>query len=98
MGWTIGALGFNSRQGVGIFVSTTASRTALGPTQPPTQWVQGTLSPGIKRAGREAGHPLPSSAKVKNTWRYTPTPNTSLWRGAWLSIGTTLLLSFTRLG
>jgi hypothetical protein len=34
---TIGVLGFDSRQGLGIFLFTTASRTALGPTQPPIQ-------------------------------------------------------------
>jgi hypothetical protein len=35
-GWTIGVLWFDSRRGLGIFLFTTASRTALGPTQPPT--------------------------------------------------------------
>jgi hypothetical protein len=43
----------------------TASRTALGPTQPPIQWVPGALSVGVKRPGREASHPPPSSAEVK---------------------------------
>jgi hypothetical protein len=38
-GWTIGILGFDSRRELGIFLFTTASRTALGPTQPPIQWV-----------------------------------------------------------
>jgi hypothetical protein len=36
-GWTIGVLGFDSWRGLGIFLFTTASRTALGPTQPPIQ-------------------------------------------------------------
>jgi hypothetical protein len=36
-GWTIGVLGFDSRRGLGIFLFTTVSRTALGPTQPPIQ-------------------------------------------------------------
>jgi hypothetical protein len=35
-------------------------------TQPPVQWVQGILSPGVKREWREADHSLPSSAEVKN--------------------------------
>jgi hypothetical protein len=35
-GWTIGVLGFDSRWGLGISLFTTASRTALGPTQPPS--------------------------------------------------------------
>jgi hypothetical protein len=32
--------------GLGIFLFATASRTALGPTQPPIQWVLGTPSLG----------------------------------------------------
>jgi len=32
------------------------------------------LSLGVKRPGREADHLFPSSAEVKNTWRYTSTP------------------------
>jgi hypothetical protein len=41
------------------------SRTALGPTQTPIQWVQESLSVGVKRPGREADHSPPSSAEVK---------------------------------
>jgi hypothetical protein len=52
---------------------TTASRTALWPTQPPIQWVSGAISLGIKRPGREADHLPPSSAEVNNTWSYTST-------------------------
>jgi hypothetical protein len=55
------------------FFFTTASRTALGPTQPSIQWVPGALSLGIKRPGREADHSPPSSAEV-NEWSYTSTP------------------------
>jgi hypothetical protein len=29
--------------------STSVSRPAMGPTQPPAQWVPGVLSPGVKR-------------------------------------------------
>jgi len=36
--------------GVGIFLPTTAYRTALGPIQPPIQWVSGAL-PWGKAAG-----------------------------------------------
>jgi hypothetical protein len=50
------------------------SRPALGPTQPPTQRVPGTTTPGVKRPGREAGNSPPSSAKIKNEWSYTSTP------------------------
>jgi hypothetical protein len=63
--WTIGLLGFDSKRGLGIFLFTTASRTALGSNQPPIQWVPGALSLGIKRPGREADHSPPSSAEVK---------------------------------
>jgi hypothetical protein len=58
-------VGFESQEGLGIFLFPTASRTALGPTQPPMQWVPGTLSLGVNRPGREADHSPPSSAEVK---------------------------------
>jgi hypothetical protein len=73
-GWTIGVLGFDSRQGLGIFFFTTASRTALGPTQPPIQWVPGALSLGVKRPGREADHSPHLVPRSKNMWSYTSTP------------------------
>jgi len=38
--------GFESRQGLGIFLFATASRTALRPTQPPLQWVPRALCLG----------------------------------------------------
>jgi hypothetical protein len=63
--WTIGVLGFDSRRGLGIFLFTTASRTALGHTQPPIQWAPGSLSLEIKQPGRETDHTHPSSADVK---------------------------------
>jgi hypothetical protein len=63
-GWTIGVLGFDSRRQLGIFLFA-ASRTTLGPTQPPIQWVLGVLSLGVKRPGREADHSPPSNAEVK---------------------------------
>jgi hypothetical protein len=72
MGLTIGVLGFDSR--LSIFLFTTASRTALGPTQPPIQWIRAALSLGVKRPGHEVDHSPPSSAKVKNAWSYTSTP------------------------
>jgi hypothetical protein len=52
----------------------TSSRPTLGPTQPPIQWVPGTLSPGVKRQGREADRYPPTSAEVKKMWIYTYTP------------------------
>jgi hypothetical protein len=50
------------------------SRPALRPTQPPIQWVPGTLSPELKWPGREADHSPPTNAEVQKTWAYTSTP------------------------
>jgi hypothetical protein len=69
-----GVLRFDSQRGLGIFLFTTASRTALGPTQSPIQGVPGALSLGVKRPMREADYSPPSSAEVKNVWSYTSTP------------------------
>jgi hypothetical protein len=54
-----------SRQGLGIFLFTTTSRPALGPTQPSIQWAPDVLSLGVKRSGREADHSPPSNVDVK---------------------------------
>jgi hypothetical protein len=67
-------LGFDSRRGMGIFLFTTGSRTVVGTTQPPIQWVPGALFLEVKRPRREADHSPPSSAEVKNAWSYTSTP------------------------
>jgi hypothetical protein len=66
-------MGFE-QQRLDIFLSTTASRPVLGPTQPPIQWVPGVLSLGVKRPGRETDHLPPSSAEIKNVWSFTSTP------------------------
>jgi hypothetical protein len=71
-------LGFESRQGLGIFLFTTASRQALGPIQPPIRWVPGALSLGLKRLGREGDHSLLSSAVANNAWSYTSSPSARL--------------------
>jgi hypothetical protein len=70
---------------MGIFLFTTASITALGPTEPPIQWVPGALSLWVKWQGREADHSPPSSAKIKE-WveLYLHSPNMPSWRGAQL--------------
>jgi hypothetical protein len=87
---------FDSRRDLEIFIFTTASRTALGPTQPPRQWVTWALSLGVKRPGREADHSPSSSAEVKECVElYLHSPNTSSWRAAQLSTGTTLPLPFS---
>jgi hypothetical protein len=66
--------GFESRQGLGIFLFISTSGPALGPTQPPIQWVPWTLCLGVKQPGHEADQSPPSSAEVKGTWSYTSTP------------------------
>jgi hypothetical protein len=77
--------GFESRQGLGTFLFTTASRPALGPTQPPIQRVPGALSLGVLRPGCEADHSPPASAGVKEWWElYLHSPNTPSWRDAHL--------------
>jgi hypothetical protein len=45
----------------------TASRLALGPTQPPIQWVPGVISPGVKRLTTHL-------RLVPRWWSYTSTP------------------------
>jgi hypothetical protein len=60
--------------GLGIFLFDTVPRLALGPIQPPIQWVLGALSLGVKRPGHETDHSPPSSAEVKNASNYTSTP------------------------
>jgi len=66
---------------MGNFLFVTASRPALGPNQPPIHCVQEVVTLAVRRPGREIDHSPPSRAEVKNTWRYTSTPNTSPWRG-----------------
>jgi hypothetical protein len=60
-----------------------ASRTAVGATQPPIQWVLRALSLGVKWPGCEADHSPPSSVEVKECVDlYLHSPNTPSWRGA----------------
>jgi hypothetical protein len=65
---------------VKIFLFSTVSRPALGPTQPSIQYVPGALSLGVKLPGRETDHLLPASAEVKNGGAIAPFPHTSSWR------------------
>jgi hypothetical protein len=64
---------FESRQGLGIVLFTTASRPALGPTPLPIQWVLRALSLWVKQPARETDHSPPSCAEVKNAWSYAST-------------------------
>jgi hypothetical protein len=67
--------GFDSRQGLEIFFYSTGSRSALGPTQPPIQWVLSSSSPGLNWPGHEADRSSLSNAKVKNGGAIPPLPN-----------------------
>jgi hypothetical protein len=78
MDWTIRVVGFDSQQGLGIYLFTTVSRLALGSTQPPVLWVPGALSLGEKWSRCEADHSPPSSAKVENAWICTSIPSVHL--------------------
>jgi hypothetical protein len=62
----------NYARGWEMFLFTTASRPALGPTQPPIKRVSGILSPGAKRPGSDTDH-SPYSSKVTNVSSYTST-------------------------
>jgi hypothetical protein len=53
------------------FLFFTLSGPAKGSTQPPIQCVPETLSPGVKRLGRETEHSPPPSAEVKKISIYT---------------------------
>jgi hypothetical protein len=54
---------------VSIFLFSTASRLALGLSQPLVQWL-----PGIKQLQHEADHSPPSSLEVKNGGGIPPLP------------------------
>jgi hypothetical protein len=63
-------------------VFSTASRPALGPTQPPIKCVPVIVSPGIKQPGRDAEQSPPSSTEVENGGAIPSLPHMSSWRGA----------------
>jgi hypothetical protein len=74
VGYRLDDRGFESRQGLRIFLFTTVSVTALEPTQPPVQWVPGAISVGVKRPERETDNSPPTSAEVNNARSYNSTP------------------------
>jgi hypothetical protein len=80
---------FESRQRLGIFLFTTASRPSLGLSQPPIQWVPGALFLEVKRPGREAYHSPPSSAEIKNCGAFPSFPQYAFI--AWCLVNTNSL-------
>jgi hypothetical protein len=66
--------GFETRQGLEIFLLTTAYKPDFwGPPSFLSNGYQG-VCPRVKRSRREAEHLPPSSAEVKNAWSFTSTP------------------------
>jgi hypothetical protein len=71
----VGRPELESRQVQKILLFSTASRPALGPTQPPTQWVPGAVSPEVRRQGCEADRLQQFTAEVKNGGVMPSLPN-----------------------
>jgi hypothetical protein len=59
-------LGFSARERDFLLFTSTASTPTTGLTQRPLQWLPGTISPEVKRPGRESDHSPPSSAVIKD--------------------------------
>jgi hypothetical protein len=72
----------SSPGGVKNFYFLMSSRPALRFTQPPIQWVPGSLSLVVKRPRREADHLPPASVEAKKMWIYNQLPHTPSWRSA----------------
>jgi hypothetical protein len=57
-----------------IVIFSITYRSALWPTQPPSQWVPVAVSAGVTRQEREANQSPRSSAEVKNVGAILPLP------------------------
>jgi hypothetical protein len=57
-----------------FFLFATVFKRAPISTQPPIQWVLGSLSLRIKLPGHEANHSTPPSAEDRNAWSFTSFP------------------------
>jgi hypothetical protein len=79
-----------------FFLLTTASRPALGSTQPPIQWVPRVPNPKMRRPGCEANHSLTSSADFMNPWGDTSTHPYVLM--AWNLVEALIFLTVTTFG
>jgi hypothetical protein len=80
-GWTTGRSRGDPRQKGKDFPAASASRPALGPTQPPVQLVPGVLSPGVKRSRGVTltthPHLVPRSRMSRS---YISSPQAPSWR------------------
>jgi hypothetical protein len=93
---TVGELLSDSWQEEGMFRHSTASRPALGPTEPPIIWVLVDPLLDVQRQRPEADNSPIVSAAVKKGGAIPPLPHTSSWRGVKLSTWTALpFLCFT---
>ena len=70
--WMTNELRLHFWQGKEIFLFPKESGPALGSTQPPFQWVQGALSPGLKWPGIQSNHTY--TAVAANVWSCNSTP------------------------
>jgi hypothetical protein len=68
--------GFNSRQGEWTEFSLCHRVQTVCGTHPTSdiQWVLGSLSPSVKRPGRESDNPSQSTAEITTVWSYTSIP------------------------
>jgi hypothetical protein len=89
-----GQPGFDLWQGEGFFLHTTASRPALGPTQPRIQLVPWAFSLEVNwpggRGRSEVDDSPPSGTGVKMRGGIPLLAHTPSWRGALLNAGTAL--------
>jgi hypothetical protein len=72
-----GRTAFDSRKEQEIILCSTALKPALGPAQPPSQWVPWAPSPAVKRKGRATDHSPPTNVKLKNGRTIPPLPHMS---------------------
>jgi hypothetical protein len=74
-------IGFDSRQKLRFFLLTSVPRQALGPTQPPIQWVPMILYPGVKQLKCKADHSPPLPKYIFMSWCFNYRMGTSSWNG-----------------
>lgn len=77
-----GQPGFDPQQEQSIFPLASASKPSLGQTQPPIQWITGSLPGGKAGPGRDAHHSPLSRAEVKHEYQLYLSPQAPTWRVA----------------